>query len=166
MSVAAPQIGIGRMIVAVLGALALFSLLTQQLEYTLVNAVGGDTVKDTASYMAVLTRPWILVLKVVLNVLLALLAGYVTARIAGAREVPLAGIAAAAVTVTLALGLVSGPYAALPLWIRLLLLVTTGPAMVAGAWVRMQARLAMESTPAPPAAVGPTPGPNAGRERP
>jgi len=68
------------------------------------------------------------------------------------------------VTVTLALGLVSGPYAALPLWIRLVLLVTTGPAMVAGAWVRMQARLAMESTPAPPAAVGP--GPNAGRETP
>ena len=46
MSEAAPQIGIGRMIVAVLGALVLFSVLTQQLEYTLVNAVGGDTVKD------------------------------------------------------------------------------------------------------------------------
>jgi hypothetical protein len=85
MSVAAPQVGIGRMIVAVLGALALFSLLTQQLEYTLVNAVGGDAVKDTASYMAVLIRPWLLVLKVVLNVLLALLAGYTAARIGGSR---------------------------------------------------------------------------------
>ncbi len=166
MSVAAPPIGIGRMIVAVLGALALFSLLTQQLEYTLVNAVGGDTVKDTASYMAVLTRPWILVLKVVLNVLLALLAGYTAARIAGAREVSLAGIAAAAVTVTIALGLISGPYAALPLWTRLLLLATTGPAMLAGAWVRMQARLAMESTPVPPAAEGPAAGTNPGRKTP
>ena len=151
MSDATPQISIVRMIVAVLGALALFSVLTQQLEYTLVNAIGGDTVKDADSYMAVLTRPWILAVKLAFNALLGLLAGYMTGKIAGAREVSLAGIAAAAVTLTLAVGLVSGPYAALPLWTRLLLLVTTGPAMLAGAWIRMQARLALESAPATPA---------------
>ena len=32
----------------------------------------------------------------------------------------------------------------LPLWIRVLLVVITGPAMIAGAWVRMQARLALK----------------------
>ena len=164
MSEAAPPIGIIRMGVAVLGALALFSVLTQQLEYTLVNAVGGDTVKDAASYMTVLTRPWILAVKLAFNALLGLLAGYMTGKIAGAREVSLAGIAAAAVTLTLAVGLVSGPYAALPLWTRLLLLVTTGPAMLAGAWIRMQARLALESAPAAPPASGT--GSNAGRETP
>ena len=44
-------------ITAVLGALVLFSALTQLLEYTLVNAVGGDTIKDMPSYLAVLNRP-------------------------------------------------------------------------------------------------------------
>ena len=161
MSEPARPITLGRMIVAVLGALALFSVLTQQLEYTLVNAIGGEAVKDPASYMAVLTRPWMLAVKLAFNVLLALLAGYMSARIAGAREVALAGIAAAAVTATLVVGLISGPYAALPLWTRLLLMVTTGPAMLAGAWIRMQARLASE----PPLAAPPASGANANAGR-
>ena len=77
----------------------------------------------------------------------------------------MAGIAAAAVSVHARLGLVmTGEYAALPLWTRLLLLVTTGPAMLAGAWIRMQARLALESVPAAPPASGT--GSNAGRETP
>jgi len=139
-------------------------LLTQQLEYTLVNAIGGDLVKDADSYMAVLARPWILIVKAVFNVMLGVLAGYMTGKIAGSREMALAGIAGAAVTVTLALGLTTGQYAALPLWMRILLLVTTGPAMLAGAWIRMQARLALESVPEAPPASGT--GANAGRETP
>ena len=164
MSDATPQISIVRMIVAVLGALALFSVLTQQLEYTLVNAIGGDLVKDADSYMAVLARPWILIVKAVFNVMLGVLAGYMTGKIAGSREMALAGIAGAAVTVTLALGLTTGQYAALPLWMRILLVVTTGPAMLAGAWIRMQARLALEPVPEAPPASGT--GANAGRETP
>ena len=132
-----------RGITAILGALVLFSAVTQLLEYTLVSASGGDTVKDMASYLAVLNRTPLLAAKAAGNVMVALLAGYMTARIAQAREVMFAGIAAAAETCSLVYGFTMGEYVALPLWIRALLLLTTGPAMVAGAWVRMQARLAM-----------------------
>jgi hypothetical protein len=34
----------------------------------------------------------------------------------------------------------------LPLWFRGLVLLTTGPAMMAGAWIRGQARLATDAT--------------------
>ena len=132
-----------RGITAVLGALVLFSAATQLLEYTLVSASGGDTVKDMASYLAVLNRTPLLAAKAVGNVMVALLAGYTTAKLAQAGEVMFAGLAAAAETCSLVYGFTMGEYVALPLWIRALLVLTTGPAMMAGAWVRMQARLAM-----------------------
>jgi hypothetical protein len=135
-------INLARGITAVLGALVLFSALSQLLEYTLVSASGGDTVKDMASYLAALNRTPILAIKAVANVMVALLAGYMTARIAQAHEVMFAGIAAAAETCSLVYGFTMGEYAVLPIWIRVLLVVTTGPAMMAGAWIRMQARLA------------------------
>jgi len=131
-----------RGITAILGALVLFSAVTQVLEYTLVSASGGDTVKDMASYMAVLNRTPLLAAKAVGTVMAALLAGYMTARIAQAREVMFAGIAAAAETCSLVYGFTMGEYVALPLWFRALLVLRTGPAMIAGAWIRMQARLA------------------------
>ena len=132
-----------RGITAVLGALVLFSAVTQLLEYTLVSASGGDTVKDMASYLAVLSRPPLLAAKAVGSVMAALLAGYMAARIAQTREMMFAGIAAAAETCSLVYGLTMGEYVALPVWIRAVLVLTTGPAMMAGGWIRMQARLAM-----------------------
>lgn len=132
-----------RGITAVLGALVVFSAITQLLEYTLVSAAGGDTVKDMASYLAVLSRTPLLAAKAVGTLMAALLAGYMTAKIAQTHELMFGGIAAAAETCSLVYGLTMGEYVALPLWIRALLIVTTGPAMMAGAWVRMQARLAM-----------------------
>ena len=53
-----------------------------------------------------------------------------------------AGIAAAAETCSLVYGFTMGEYVVLPVWIRGLVVLTTWPAMMAGAWVRMQARLA------------------------
>jgi len=132
-----------RGITAILGALVLFSAVTQLLEYTLLSASGGDAVKDMTSYLAALNRTPILAVKAVANVLVALLAGYITAKIAQTREMMFAGIAAAAETCSLVYGFTMGEYVALPLWIRTLLVLTTGPAMLAGAWVCMQARLAM-----------------------
>jgi hypothetical protein len=138
-----PPTDIARGITAILGALVLFSALTQVLEYTLVSAAGGDTVKDMASYLAALNRPPLLAGKAAANVMVGLLAGYMAARIARSRETMFAGIAAAAETCSLAYGFTMGEYAALPLWFRVLATLTTGPAMMAGAWIRMQARLAM-----------------------
>lgn len=139
-------VNVARGITAVLGALVLFSAVTQLLEYTLVSAAGGDTVKDMASYLVVLNRPPLLAAKAVGNVMAALLAGYMTAKIAQTHEVMFAGLAAAAETCSLVYGLTMGEYVVLPLWFRTLLVVTTGPAMMAGAWVRMQARLAMSAS--------------------
>jgi hypothetical protein len=132
-----------RGITAVLGALVLFSAVTQILEYTLISASAGDAVKDMASYLAALNRTPILAAKAVANVMVGLLAGYMAARIAQTRETMFAGIAAAAETCSLVYGFTMGEYAVLPLWIRALLVLTTGPAMMMGAWVRMHARLAM-----------------------
>ena len=135
-------VDLARGITAILGALVLFSALTQILEYTLVSASGGDTIKDMASYLAVLNRPPILAAKAVGNVMVALLTGYLAGKIARTHEMMFAGIAAAAETCSLVYGFTMGEYAALPMWIRALVVLTTGPAMMAGAWIRMQARLA------------------------
>jgi hypothetical protein len=150
MTDAAPPINGVRVILAVLGALVLFSVLSQVLEFALVRAAGGDQITSMSSYLAVLSRPSLLAAKAVINVFVALLTGYLAGKIAGTREVTFAGIAAAAESCSLAYGFMAGEYVVLPLWIRILLLVTTGPAMLAGAWVRMQARLALESVPAAP----------------
>jgi hypothetical protein len=135
-------INAARGVTGVLGALVLFSAITQVLEYTLVSASGGDTVKDMASYLAALNHPPLLAAKAVGTLMAALLAGYTAAKIAQSHEMMFAGIAAAAETCSLVYGFTMGEYAVLPLWIRALLIVTAGPAIMAGAWVRMQARLA------------------------
>jgi hypothetical protein len=135
-------VDLARGITAILGALVLFSALTQLLEYTLVSASGGDTVRDMASYLAALNRPPILAGKAVGNLMVALLTGYLAGKIARTHEMMFAAIAAAAETCSLVYGFTMGEYVVLPLWIRGLLVLTTGPAMMTGAWVRMQARLA------------------------
>jgi hypothetical protein len=117
------EVTIGRGIAAVLGALLFFALATRVLEQTLGSPL----------------------LTLLLNVGVAFLVGAISARIAGAQEITVIGVAATVETCMLAYGWIVGAYAALPLWMRALLLLTTGPAMVAGAWVRMQARLAAAS---------------------
>jgi len=109
---------------AVLGALLLFALATRILEQTLGNPL----------------------ITAVLNVAVACLVGYIAAKIAGAQEVMVLGVAATIETCMLAYGWMAGAYDALPIWIRTLLVLTTGPGMVAGAWVRMQARLATRAS--------------------
>ena len=124
MSARAEEVSIGRGVTAVLGAIMLFALATRLLEQTLGNPV----------------------VTAFLNVAVACLVGYVGARIAGAQEITVVGVAASIETCMLAYGWAVGAYDALPVWIRGLLVLTTGPGMVAGAWVRMQARVAPQST--------------------
>ncbi len=120
MTAPAHDVSAGRGITAVLGAVLLFALATRILEQTL----GSPAI--TA----------------VLNVAVAFLVGYIGAKIAGAQEVMVLGVAATIETCLLAYGWMVGAYDAIPVWIRTLLVLTTGPGIVAGAWVRMQARLA------------------------
>jgi hypothetical protein len=135
-------VDIARGITAILGALVLFSAVTQLLEYTLVSASAGGTVQDMASYLAVLNRPSLLAGKAAANLMVGLLAGYMAAKIARTHEMLFGSIAAAAETCSLVYGFTMGEYVVLPLWFRVLAALTTGPAMMAGAWIRMQARLA------------------------
>jgi hypothetical protein len=116
----ATDVSAGRGIAAVIGALLLFALATRILEQTLGNPI----------------------VTTMLNVVVACMVGYISAKIAGAQEVTVVGVAAAVETCMLAYGWMAGVYEALPIWIRALLLLTTGPAMMAGAWIRMQARMA------------------------
>ena len=120
----AQDVSVGRGITAVLAAILLFALATRILEQTLGNPV----------------------ITAVLNVAVAFLVGYIGAKIAGAQEVVVLGVAATIETCMLAYGWVVGAYDALPIWIRTLIVLTTGPGMVAGAWVRMQARLAARAS--------------------
>jgi hypothetical protein len=120
----AQDVSAGRGITAVLGAMLLFALATRILEQTL-----GSPVITAA-----------------LNVAVAFLVGYIGAKIAGAQEVMVLGVAATIETCMLAYGWMAGAYDALPIWTRTLLVLTTGPGIVAGAWVRMQARLATRAS--------------------
>ena len=139
-----PPVSVGRGIAAVIGALFLFALATRILEQTL-----GQPVITT-----------------VLNLVVAGLVGSVGARIARAQEITVIGVAATVETCMLAYGWMAGAYDSLPVWTRALLVLTTGPAMLAGAWIRMQARLTTEAAVAPPAPAGPAPAAKPRRERP
>ena len=129
-----------RSIIAVLGGIGLVSIVVETLEFTLVNAVAGGTILDMAGYFAVRNRPAILGAKLVYNTLAAVLGGYMTAKVAGTREMAHAGVAALLQTAALIWGFTAGEYAAFtPAWMRIALVLLTGPAMLAGASIRARA---------------------------
>ena len=129
-----------RSIVAVLGGIGLFALVTETLEFTLVSAAAGGSISDMAAYFAVRNRPVILAAKLVYNTLAAILAGYMTAKIAGTRELLHAVVVAIVQTVALIWGFTAGEYASFtPIWMRVALVLTTGPAMMLGASIRARA---------------------------
>jgi hypothetical protein len=129
-----------RSFIAVLGGLGLFALVTESLEFTLVTAAAGGSIGDMAGYFFVRNRPTILTAKLVYNTLAAILAGYMTAKIAGRRERLHAGAAATIQTIVLIWGFTAGEYAAFtPVWMRVAIALTTGPAMVLGASIRARA---------------------------
>ncbi len=116
------------------------SIVVETLEFTLVNAVAGGGITDMAGYFAVRNQPAILGAKLVYNSLAAVLGGYMTAKVAGQREMLHAGVAALAQTAALIWGFTAGEYAAFtPAWMRIALVLLTGPAMLAGASIRARA---------------------------
>ena len=94
------------------------------------------------AYFTVRNQPAVLAAALGYNAAAAFLAGYVMTKVAGARDVLLAGVGAAVQTVVLVWGFTGGEYAAYtPVWARIALVMLTGPAMVAGAAVRARAAL-------------------------
>lgn len=129
-----------RSIVAVLGGLGLVSLVTEALEFTLVTAVSGGSIADIPGYFEVRNRPTILAAKLVYNTLAAVLGGYMTAKVAGSRQLLHAGVAALLQTMALIWGFTQSEYAVFtPVWMRIVLVLSTGPAMMTGAAVHARA---------------------------
>ena len=137
-----------RTAVAVIGGVALISLIVEPLEFTLVNAIASEPVPDMATYFAIRNRPGMLAAKLVYNTLAALLGGYMTAKIAQAEEMKHGALAAAVQTTALIWGFTAGEFAQYtPVWMRVALVLTMGPAMMAGAWVRAQAAGILDNAP-------------------
>lgn len=129
-----------RSLMAVLGGVALFNILTQLLEAMLIAAVAGGSITDSTALFAVRKGPAVLGGMLLSDSLVALLAGYMTAKIAAHRDVLHAGMAAVVVTAALVRGFTIGDDAALtPVWMRVTLVAVTGPAMLAGASIRARA---------------------------
>ena len=139
-----------RSVIAVIGGVALISLVVESLEFTLVNAVADEEVLDLAGYFAVRNQPAVLGAKLVYNTLAALLGGYMTAKIAGTAEMTHGGVAALVQTAALVWGFTAGEYASFtPLWTRIALVLLMGPAMMAGAAIRARAAQAQPPADAP-----------------
>jgi len=129
--------------VVVLGLL-LLGFIDQTLEKTLVQVLAQEQIKDEAAYLAVRNRPMVLMFTVVSHGFAALLTGYVLGKLAGTREVQHAAGTAGLFTVAM-IGASSAPNVMLPpMWVRLAMLLITPPALMAGAYVRGQARMIRE----------------------
>ena len=138
-------IGIGRSIAVVVAGLLLLGFIDQTLERTLVMVLAqGVEIKDEAAYLAIRNRPIVLAVTLVTHGLASLLTGYVLAKLAGAREVQHAAATAGLFTVAM-IGASASPNVMLPpIWVRMVMLAITPPALVAGAYVRGQARMIKE----------------------
>lgn len=134
-------IRIGRSLVVIVLGLLLLGFIDQTLERTLVQALAQEPIKDEASYLAVRNRPTVLAITVITHGFGALLTGYVLAKMAGTQEV-LHAAATAGLFLIAMIGASATPNVMLPpIWVRVAMLAITPPALIAGAYVRGQARL-------------------------
>jgi hypothetical protein len=132
-----------RGLIGALGGVVCYRLITSILETVLVGTNSDTRPEDFAAYYAVLGRPGVAAAKLALDSVVAVWAGYMAARMATERELTVGALTAAVTTTELAWQHFGGEFAgAAPLWLRAGLLLTTAPAMLAGAWVRGRARVA------------------------
>jgi hypothetical protein len=134
-------VSVTRSVVVVLAAMLLLGFIDQTLEQTLVMALANAPVKDEASYIAVRNRPQVLAALVATHAIAALLTGYVLAKLAGSHEVQHAAATAALVTLLLVAASMAPNVLVPPLWVRVAMGVVTPPALIAGAYIRGQARV-------------------------
>jgi hypothetical protein len=138
------HLGFARSIAVVLAGVLLIAFIDQTLERTLVMAMANAPVQDEQAYLAIRNQLSVLGIMIVTHALAALLTGYVLAKLAGSYEVQHAGVTATFV-VLLLLGASASPNVLVPpTWVRLTMAVVTPPAMIAGAYIRGQARMIRE----------------------
>jgi hypothetical protein len=142
-----PAINPLRSAVAVLGGLLMLFVLGQILELVLVRTAASAPLQNIEEYMAVRSRPAVLGGLVASQVVASLLAGYMTAKVAGVAEMAHAALAAALQTILFTWGFTVGENADLtPVWMRMAIVLVTAPAMLAGASVRAKARILQEQS--------------------
>lgn len=134
-------ISVARSIVVVLAATLLLGFIDQTLEQTLIMALADTPVRDEASYVAVRNRPQVLAVLLATHAVAALLTGYVLAKLAGSHEVQHAAATAALVTLLLVAASMAPNVLVPPVWVRVAMGVITPPALIAGAYIRGQARV-------------------------
>lgn len=133
-----------RSVVAVLGGVVVLSLMDRVLEGTLVSALAEGPPTDQASYVAVRNRPLVLVVTLAAHTMTALLAGYITGRLAGGQETRHAIGAGAVLTAAYMWAFVLDNPMLPPVWVRIAMLLVTVPALVGGAMIRAQARTPLD----------------------
>jgi hypothetical protein len=138
-------ISIARSVTVIVLGLLLLGFIDQTLERTLVLALAqGVEVKDEAAYLSIRNRPMVLAVTLVTHGFAALLTGYVLAKMAGTREVHHAAATAGLFTIAM-IGASATPNVMLPpVWVRMAMLAITPPALIAGAYIRGQARAIRE----------------------
>ena len=135
-----------RGMIGVMGGAVLYLVITEVLETALVGALGAARATDDASYYAIRNTPTILGAKLFYNSLSAIWAGYMTGRLATENELAYGKMTAGVLTAYLAWQFLATAQAAFtPAWMRAFVLLTTGPAMLVGAWVRARAHAAEDS---------------------
>lgn len=129
-----------RSVLVVLVALLMMNFIDQLLGGILLQAVAGAPITDQASFDAAFDRPVVAGLVVVTHAMSALLSGYVLAKLAGSHEVQHA-VATAVLATVAALAASAAPNMMVPpMWVRVAMMAVTPPALIAGAYVRGQAR--------------------------
>ena len=131
---------IARSVAVVLVALLMLGFIDQTLERTLVAALARGPLPDQAAYLAVRNRPLVLATTIVTHGLASVLTGYLLGKLAGSYEVRHAIAAAVVATIAYAVGFATANQMLPPVWVRVAILAVTPPALIAGAYVRGQAR--------------------------
>ncbi len=136
-----------RSLVAVLGGLLVLFVIGQVLELVIVRSAAAAPLENIEQYLAVRSRTGVLLALLASQVVAALLAGYMTAKLAAVTEMTHAAMAAAMQTALLVWGFTVGANAELtPVWMRIATVVVTAPAMLVGASVRAKARVLQEQS--------------------
>ena len=125
--------------VAVVVGLAITLVFMQMLESMLAVALAGHPLQSVDAYTPVLMTPPMRVVRFLLTTLVAILGGYVCAKIAAHDELRYTAIAAIFRAIVLIWAFVAGYVPATPLWMFVPLLVISTAGMLGGAAVRAAA---------------------------
>lgn len=135
---------IGRTVGAILLGLLIVGFIDQTLEKTTVVALADAPPTTEAAYVAVRNRPVVLIITLITHALSAMLAGYLLGRVAGSFEVRHAAATAVLATIAYIVAFMTPNVMLPPVWVRVVMLLITPPALLAGAKVRADARAIRE----------------------